>query len=182
MVFIVCSMEPLLLCTFVNCCAVLCGVLCSSMVGYFVCCDLLYYHCHQVKFHLQSNNNNNNLETTTAANSFKHRKKWWYGGSFFFFFISGKRRLRKITSTHSSLFLFLDRKFDIISKGSETHFFLVTGGTDSTYSLCPATPAVLLSLSLVCLLQLFFRLMLIIISLWLWTLYDSSSCWKQKIH
>jgi hypothetical protein len=49
MVFIACSMCPLLLYSFVYCSVVLCDVFCSSVAGYFVCCDLLYYHCHRVK-------------------------------------------------------------------------------------------------------------------------------------
>jgi hypothetical protein len=42
-------------CTRSHCFVVLYAVLCSS-----VCCVLLYYHCHRVKTHLQSNNNNKN--------------------------------------------------------------------------------------------------------------------------
>jgi hypothetical protein len=40
-------------------CVVLCAVFCLSVVCYFVrcmlfvCCVLLYYHCHRVKTHLQ---------------------------------------------------------------------------------------------------------------------------------
>ena len=34
----------------------MCAVLCSKLEGGFVSCDLLYYHCHRVKPHLQYNN------------------------------------------------------------------------------------------------------------------------------
>jgi hypothetical protein len=74
-IFIMCSLcDP-------YCCVVSCAV-----TGCFVCCDLLYYHCHRVKptwSQINNNNNNNNKKLAnekvlSAVQSLKRNLHWQY--------------------------------------------------------------------------------------------------------